>query len=646
MLNNGKKPTGSRGVAYLRISGDKQDLTSQRQSIDRWLQLHGLTVQCYYEDVGSRDLAYKRESFQRLLRAVEAGLVDWIITDSKDRFGTRSAYEFGKFATFLQEHDCQLWSVTQGCLTDEDAVTEILAAVDSVRSRDEQKARSQRSLRGKIAAVQRNEFQGGYPPLGYDVGCFGKDGQLKWSVYYTGHHQRLRLWPDGRPPERYDGKGNFPARDKGDVLRLIPSHDKQRVEIVRQIFKWFATESITLRGLCTRLANLRISPVVGEGWYSSRLGPMLRNPAYLIGSGVWNKKGHGRFFEYRDGQYQEVPRIRGRAKTGRNRPQADYIRPLAEAQGLIDRHTWERVQARLAGKHRPEKAPRNPALWLAGLLYCGHCGRRLAGWHQKSDKTAPLSYCCANYRQYGKANPFGCQLHRVRAEVIEQLLERYLEESGQRLETLLRVEQEDQLLDALCTETDAKTRDYLKTLHRVWREVRGAGAEPPPGKPWSHSSLCDAYAVVSPPKRHTLAAQLQSKRDELDGMLRQFARLTNQAAIDRMNQLIEELGEKIKDLEARLQPLDELLRSQRANLQRLEQSMREARETLAGDSNRRKAAAVGRVLARIVCKFVYTKAGSQTRSILSEVTFEPLLGDARTFTLDADLRDGSQLGRG
>jgi hypothetical protein len=48
---------------------------------------------------------------------------------------------------------------------------------------------------------------------------------------------------------------------------------------------------------------------------------------------------------------------------------------------------------------------------------------------------------------------------------------------------------------------------------------------------------------------------------------------------------------------------------------------------------------VGRVLARIVCKFVYTKAGSQTRSSLSEVRFEPLLGDARTVTLDGDFRD-------
>jgi hypothetical protein len=154
---------------------------------------------------------------------------------------------------------------------------------------------------------------------------------------------------------------------------------------------------------------------------------------------------------------------------------------------------------------------------------------------------------------------------------------------------------------------------YLRILHRVWREVREAGAEPPRGQPWAHSSLCDAYAVVSPPKRQTLAAQLQAKRDELDGMLRQFARLTNPAAIDRMNQFIEEAGKEIQDLEARLQPLDELLRNQRAALQRLDQSMREARETLAGDSNRRKAAA-GRVLARIVCKFVYTKAGSQTRS--------------------------------
>lgn len=128
-----QKPSGGRGVAYIRVSSDKQDTKSQKAAIQRWLDEHGLTVERWYEDIGSRDVAYKRADFQRLLKDVENGQIDWIIVYSKDRFGTKNSYEFGRFANHLQEHDCHLWSVSQGCLTadDDSGVTEILAAVDS-----------------------------------------------------------------------------------------------------------------------------------------------------------------------------------------------------------------------------------------------------------------------------------------------------------------------------------------------------------------------------------------------------------------------------------------------------------------------------------------------------------------------------------
>src|SRR5262249_24190198 len=152
-----------------------------------------------------------------------------IVVDAKDRFGTANAWEFGKLICQLRDGDCQLWSVAQGCLTADDAVTEILATVDSVRSRDEQVNKSQRSVRGAMNGIKNGEWQGGYPPFAFDVVCYSPEGTEKWRVFYTGAEERLRFWPDGRPPERYDGRGNFPAKDRGDKLRLAPSQDEQRV---------------------------------------------------------------------------------------------------------------------------------------------------------------------------------------------------------------------------------------------------------------------------------------------------------------------------------------------------------------------------------------------------------------------------------
>jgi DNA invertase Pin-like site-specific DNA recombinase len=632
-----QKPTSGRGGAYLRVSSDKQDHESQRAAIQAWLDNNKLTVAIWYKDVGSRDLAHRRPDFQRLLRAVENGEISWIIVDAKDRFGTANAWEFGKFICHLREHDCQLWSVSQGHLTADDAVTEILMTVDSVRSRDEQVNKSQRSLRGAVHGVKRGEWQGGYPPFGFDVLCLGKDGREKWRVFYEGTHRRLRLWPDGRPAERFDGSNNFPRKDREDTLRLAPSVDEHRVEMAKKIFHWFATEAVSLRGLCRRLNELGVSAVIGRGWYSSRLGPMLRNPAFLVGQEVWNKNGHGRFLEWVQDEYREVQRFKGKVKKGRKREPDQFIWPAAQSKGLIDRETWEAVQTKLREIRRPGRAPKNRDLWLAGLLYCGHCGGRMVGWHQKSDRTCSHSYTCPNYRQYGAANPAGCRLHRVNQRIIEALVGRYLEESGQGLEALLAAtvgDSGEDIAQGLLEAKEGVQWEYLRHIGRLWREVKATGAQPPPGQPWTAPSLCSAFEARGAQQQAENARRLAEKETELAQAVAAFARLTNPIAVKEAARHVEALGQEIDELQKSSQPLDQKVKALRAELQRLESTIAEAREKMAGDANRQKAHALGRVVSRIVCRFRHDRAGSQDRSILTEVVIEPLEGGTRTFGMN------------
>jgi hypothetical protein len=87
-------------------------------------------------------------------------------------------------------------------------------------------------------------------------------------------------------------------------------------------------------------------------------------------------------------------------------------------------------------------------------------------------------------------------------------------------------------------------------------------------------------------------------------------------------------------LRGQLRPLDEKVQGLWDDLKGLQGRIVEAGETLAGDSNRRKAAAVRAVVRRIVCRFRYAQAGSQKRSILTEVRFEPVEGEDKTFVVD------------
>jgi DNA invertase Pin-like site-specific DNA recombinase len=649
MTRHNDKPAGARGVAYVRTSSDKQDKNSQRESIRRWLDQRGLAVQRWYEDTGSRDLAYRRPDFQRLLKAVEAGEVDWIVVDAQDRFGTRSGYEFGKFATFLQDHGCELWSVLEGHLTADDEIAEVLGLVGGLRSRNEILNKAERSLKDKLVRTRQGQWPGGFVPYGFDVVCSSPDGQEKWRAVIVrmdpdrGIWERLKVYPDGRPAEPFDGDKNFPRKARGEVLRLAPSIRRERVEWVRKIFRWYSTEAVSLRAICVRLNELGADPVFGRAWYVTRLKPMLANPVYLVGQTVYNKRSHGKCLEVENGEYRRVKRLKGKVPVGRKKAESDYVYPEGQYEGLIDKATWDRVQAKLKALPKTDRAPKNSDLWLAGLLYCGHCGRRMVGWHQKSDKSCPLSYTCNTYRQHGRSNPTGCRLHRVNHKVVETLLKRYLDETGQGLEALLAATldgDDDSFIRGLLEQQEGKQWEYLQTLGRLWRMAKDAGARPPEGKPWTCGSLCAAYRRQASEHRAEVARRLAEKDEEHTRLVEQFANLAGQLARQKANERIQGLEAEIEALQDQLQTLDERVQELRADLECLERSIAVARESLKGDNNRQKAHAVRRVVARIVCRFRHGQAGSQARSILTEVVIEPQVGGPQTFAVD------SQRGRG
>src|SRR5262249_36336464 len=160
-----------RGCIYLRVSGNSQDVRSQRESINRWLAARGLAIpeDMVFSDTGSRDLSWKRADFQRLLAYCSAGYIDYIVVDALDRFGVSDAWELGAFIWQLRQNDVALWSCLEGELTRDDLATPILSGIAASRSKDEQVQRAERTIRGKISQAERGEWSGGFCPFGWDV---------------------------------------------------------------------------------------------------------------------------------------------------------------------------------------------------------------------------------------------------------------------------------------------------------------------------------------------------------------------------------------------------------------------------------------------------------------------------------------------
>jgi site-specific DNA recombinase len=134
---------------------------------------------------------------------------------------------------------------------------------------------------------------------------------------------------------------------------------------------------------------------------------------------------------------------RGKPTAIDNPPEAQIVRENAW-EALIDRGTFDRVQAKLERRRRRRPAGQgygyrthtqaNPdAYLLTGLVYCDHCGEKMHGSMSTRRKNGKIyrypKYVCSTYCRSGKSNPSGCGCHAIRQDVIVDVLVRKLQES-------------------------------------------------------------------------------------------------------------------------------------------------------------------------------------------------------------------------
>ncbi len=434
------RENGRATAAYIRVSSDKQETARQ----ERRIKASGFTIAFWFRDAegkNPRDQPDKRPDFQRLLKAVQAGLLDKIVVDRQDRFGVADAYQWGKFISLLREHGTALVDADGKVLSGDDDVSILTGTLGAITSTREQKEKAHRNITGKIGHAAKGEYQGGYPPFGCDVVCFDSAGREKWRTVYVGHFKRWKVYPDGKR-EQFDGKDNAPRKDPTDTLRIRPSIETERVKWAVQAFKWYATEAISPRMLADRMNALKVDPIFNVAWHKTGMLSMLRNPAY-IGLPTWNKRAGSRFMECVGGKVREVVRTNGHVAANRRRTAADFIQPdKPEYKPMVPLPIWEKVQAKIQvasteqGK-RLKRPPNTEELWLKPFLICGGCGKPMRACRGDSTPYLVASYLCGTYATYGQTNPAGCRCHRVAHDVLERIVLDYLKATAPKVRQLL-----------------------------------------------------------------------------------------------------------------------------------------------------------------------------------------------------------------
>jgi DNA invertase Pin-like site-specific DNA recombinase len=658
---NGLDLTGP-GGAYVRVSDDQQDTQRQYEAIAAFEERHEVSIapQHRFADEGwARDTAAVRPGFQRMLKLAERGDLKWIVVSERDRFGTTDADEFVHYRYLLRRWGCRLYDTTGTEWTRKDIATVITAVVEGEKSEQEQHSLSKRTLGGKVALARLGEWQGGPVRLGLDVVCFAREGGAErskpnsalrelWRVTFEGRNRRLKVYPDGRR-ERYDGPNNFPVyQEERELLRVDRSKDKGKVAAVVNLFHRYATEAVSF---CT-LAH----EVNRYGWvelHGHHVACLLEDPTYL-GFYVYNRRHHGKFHRYAGNQM--VLDLNYDEDTTRN-DKADWIQSHRLFDPIIDRKTWEAVQGKLEGRDKRSRAPRCADQYLAGLVYCGNCGARMvAGPPRKGNRR---EYVCGTYHaacRHKRREGCKCLRNGVFQATLEEYVERYLEETGKRLEILTARPHRgdtDDLTDRLKEQERGAWQGFHEGIMRLtgylaehhpddYNAILRDQSEDPGYSADTFVEECLAcYRKVFDPS--DLTTEIERLEAEHDALMERYADLPTPRAKEKAKQRFTALETRIDELKQQAEDGAGGVTALWQQVQDLQRAITDARLAMKSESGaqtlRRKAEALRGIIQRVECTFVATgQTGGgvgKANARLVAVTIHPVVGES--VTLDANV---------
>jgi hypothetical protein len=583
--------------------------------------------------------------------------------------------------------------------------------VDGEKSEQEQHGLSKRTLGGKAARVRAGEWQGGPVRLGFDVACYDRktDREL-WRVVAEGLHKRLKVYPDGRT-ERFDGKGNFPAwqregRPSPEYLRLTPNRDKAKVAAAVGVFKQYAAEAVSFTELAHRLNTLGFRTAYGGRFQSHHVQSMLEDPIFL-GYYTYNRRHFGKFNRWAGGG--TVPDLNYEERQSKN-DKADWVQSDRRLfPPLVDRPTWDAVQKKLAGRVSRTNSPRTGEQYLSGLLVCGGCGRRMvAGCPTAKDPRkgghagGRHYYFCGGYQKAARegrrkehCEAGGCRRNGVYQDELEPFIDRWLQETGRKLEALTggpadpatgRLERQEEdaygkyweairrlaaylaehhpeeygaIMEEERRRRDEEEADVIRsglagrtpcppgTLRRMYGKqyddaVRKAAAGPVrtygPGdeEGFVSAALALYRANFDPAVVDAEIARLEAEHDDL---MRQWGTLPTPRAREKAQEQFAKLEARIDELKAQRQDQSQAIADALREMHDLQDAIHAARRAMkdkGGDSAlRRKAEALRAVIHRIECGFTATDVREGVRgrhqSRLASVTVYPVVGETAEF---------------
>ena len=435
-------PKDYHAALYIRLSkedeneGPSGSVTNQQSLLHAFVREHRLDVYDTYIDDGWSGTSFDRPGFQRMLRDIEAGRVNMVITKDLSRLGRDYIMTGHYMERYFPEKRVRYISLLDGVDTGIESsandITPFRAIMNDMYAKDISK---------KIKSVKhdkqrKGEFIGGKPMYGYRM--------------HPSEKNRIVIDEDAAP-------------------------------VVRRIFA-MALAGTSCRQIAARLneegvlspaayAGLTLSchgPYSGQ-WSSERITAMLKNETY-IGNMVQGR----------------TARISYKTKKCLRRQPQQWVVVEHTHEPLIDPETFRKVQ--LMVNSRRNTRSRTYDFLLKGLIFCHECGYPLAVMNRRNAAGEDrLFFVCRTYQRFTKAGV--CSCHSIKEQTVteaviartREVCEAYL--NPERLRPIAaaavaasgRVDGREEELSALHARIDSMTahldRMYMDRLNGLLADV-------------------------------------------------------------------------------------------------------------------------------------------------------------------------------
>ena len=376
MKQSSKKHELGTAALYCRLSRDdnmdseSNSIQNQRKILQKAAKDKGYTDTIFFVDDGITGTTMKRPGFQKMLTAIEAGYISAVFVKDLSRLG-RNYIEVGKLTEeFFPLHDIRLVAVSDGVDSDEgeDDFTPFKNIMNEYYAKDiSKKRRIVNKMKGN-AGVPLSP-----PPYGY---IKIPDDPRFWVV------------------------------------------EPEAAEVVRRIY-CMALEGYGLAEIAARLAA---DGVVNPTYYWRSRGTSRGGSKSTVEPTKWGHTTVKKILTLQEycgdvinfKSYSKSYKMKKRIEN----PEENRAIFLNVHEAIIDRQTWEKVQALQKGTRRKKPTVTQEPSVFSGLLKCPECGGNL-NFHFNQNNHDIKFFSCQNHNSgYRKCS----KTHYIRLDFLEQVV--------------------------------------------------------------------------------------------------------------------------------------------------------------------------------------------------------------------------------